>query len=140
MVLEQNLGQSWPNVVKKVKKQVLSTGFFHILHGEYLLKQKVVVVHTPEQKFKANTGSEILHFGDNDLLLLQFRPGGNNSKNYLEHFRESKVNITPLVQFFGYLTRSTVILKLKSFKSCFNQTMFYDFQNVCQGKVVVEIF
>ena len=54
MVLEQNLGQSWPNVVKKVKKQVLSTGFFHILHGEYLLKQKVVVVQTLEWKFKAN--------------------------------------------------------------------------------------
>ena len=140
MVLEQNLGQIWPNVVKKVKKQVLSTGFFHILHGQYLLKQKVVVVHTPERKFKANTGSEISHFGDNDLLLLQFRPGGNDSKNCLEHFRESKVNITFLVQFFGYLTRSTVILKLNSFKGWFNQTMFYDFQNVCQGKVVVKIF
>ena len=54
MVLEQNLGQIWPNVVKKVKKQVLSAGFFHILHGEYLLKQKVVVVQILEWKFKAN--------------------------------------------------------------------------------------
>ena len=54
MVLGQNLGQIKPNVVKKVKKQALSISFFHILHGEYLLKQKVVVVLTPEWKFKAN--------------------------------------------------------------------------------------
>ena len=43
VVLGQNLGQVKPNVVeKKQKKQALSLGFFHILHGEYLLKQKVV--------------------------------------------------------------------------------------------------
>ena len=54
MVLGQNLGQIRPNVVKKVKKQALSIRFFHILHGEYLLKQKVVVVQTLEWKFKAN--------------------------------------------------------------------------------------
>ena len=28
--------------------------FFHILHGEYLLKENVVVVKTPGGKFKAN--------------------------------------------------------------------------------------
>ena len=28
--------------------------FFHILHGEYLLNEKVVVVKTPGGKFKAN--------------------------------------------------------------------------------------
>ena len=33
--------------MKKVKKQALSLGFF-ILLGEYLLKQKVVVVKPPE--------------------------------------------------------------------------------------------
>ena len=44
VVLGQNLGQIRSNVVKKVKKQALSICFFHILHGEYLLKQKVVVV------------------------------------------------------------------------------------------------
>ena len=38
VVLGQNVGQIRPNVVKKVKKQALSTGFFHILHGEYLFK------------------------------------------------------------------------------------------------------
>ena len=32
----------------------LSIGFLHILNGEYLLKQKVAVVQTPEWKFKAN--------------------------------------------------------------------------------------
>ena len=42
------------NVVKKVKKLALSIGFFHILHGKYLLKHKVVVVQIPEWKFKAN--------------------------------------------------------------------------------------
>ena len=53
MVLGQNLGQIMSNVVKKVKKQVISLGFFHILLGEYLLKQKVVVVKPPEWKCMA---------------------------------------------------------------------------------------
>ena len=42
------------NVVKKVKKLALSISIFHVLHGEYLLKQKVRVVQPPECKFKAN--------------------------------------------------------------------------------------
>ena len=54
VVLGQNLGQIRPNVVKKIKKQALSISFFHILHGEYLLKLKVVVVQILEWKFKAN--------------------------------------------------------------------------------------
>ena len=33
VVLGQNLGQIMSNVVKKVKKQVISLGFFHILLG-----------------------------------------------------------------------------------------------------------
>ena len=41
------------NVVKKVKKQAISLVFFYILLGEYLLKQKVVVVKSPEWKFMA---------------------------------------------------------------------------------------
>ena len=53
MVLGQNLGQFRLNVVKKVKKQALSLGFFHILLGEYLLKQKVVIIKSPEWKFMA---------------------------------------------------------------------------------------
>ena len=54
VVLGQNLGQIRSNVVKNIKKRALLIGFFHILHGEYLLKQKVVVVQTPEWKFKTN--------------------------------------------------------------------------------------
>ena len=54
VILGQNLGQIRPNVVNKVKKQALSISFFHILHRKYLFKQKVVVVQTLEQKFKAN--------------------------------------------------------------------------------------
>ena len=54
MVLGQNLGQIRPNVVKKVKKQGLSISLFHIPHGEYLVKQKVVVAQILEYKFKAN--------------------------------------------------------------------------------------
>ena len=53
LVLGQNLGQIRSNVVKKVKKQAISLGFFHILLGEYLLKQKVEVVKSPEWKFMA---------------------------------------------------------------------------------------
>ena len=53
VVWGQNLGQIMSNVVKKVKKQVISLGFFHILLGEYLVKQKVVVVKPPEWKFMA---------------------------------------------------------------------------------------
>ena len=45
----------------------LSPMFFHILHGEYLLKQKVVMVQTPESKFKVtiarNATSEGCYIG-----------------------------------------------------------------------------
>ena len=54
MVLGNNLGQNRSNAVKKVKKQALSITLFHILHGEYLLKQKVVAAQITEWKFKAN--------------------------------------------------------------------------------------
>ena len=50
----QNLGQIRPSIVKKVKKLALSISFFHILHGEYLLKQRAVVVQILEWKFKIN--------------------------------------------------------------------------------------
>ena len=48
MVLKQNLGQIMSNVVKKVKKKAVSLGFFHILLGDYLLKQEAVVVKPRE--------------------------------------------------------------------------------------------
>ena len=54
MVLGQNLSQISSNVVKKVKKLALSIIFFHILHEEYILKQEVVLVQTPEWKCKAS--------------------------------------------------------------------------------------
>ena len=53
VVLGQNLGQIMSNIVKKVKKQAISLGFFHILLGDYLLKQEAVVVKPPECKFMA---------------------------------------------------------------------------------------
>ena len=39
--------------MKKVKKQALSLVFCHILLGEYLLKQKVVLAKPPEWNFFA---------------------------------------------------------------------------------------
>ena len=48
VVLGQNLDQIRSNVVKKVKKFALSIGFSHILHREYILKLKIVVVLTLE--------------------------------------------------------------------------------------------
>ena len=41
------------NLVKIVKKQAISFGLFHILLGDYLLKQEAVVVKPPERKFVA---------------------------------------------------------------------------------------
>ena len=54
VVQRQNFGLIRPRVVKKVKKQALSICFFHILHEEYLLKQKVVAVQTLEWEVMAN--------------------------------------------------------------------------------------
>ena len=61
--------------------------------------------------------SEILNFGDNDLSLLQFRLGGNDSKYRSERFRDNKKLTLRFwfTTFFGYFTRSTVLLKLNSF-------------------------
>ena len=53
MVLGQNSGQIMSNVVKKVKKQAISLGFFHILLGDYILKQEAVVAKPPEWKYMA---------------------------------------------------------------------------------------
>ena len=42
------------DVVKKVEKQVISLGFFHVLLGiTFSLKQEAVVVKPPEWKFMA---------------------------------------------------------------------------------------
>ena len=54
MVLEQNVGQIMSNIVKKSKEtgNIISF-FFHILLGNYLLKQEAVVAKPPEWKFMA---------------------------------------------------------------------------------------
>ena len=59
---QSGCSQSWgktlaklgPMLRKKSKEIQLSISFFHILHGQYLLKQKVVVVQILKWKFKAN--------------------------------------------------------------------------------------
>ena len=56
MVLGKYLSEIRPNGEKKVKKQALSKSFFHILHGAYFLKQKVVVAQIPDWRFNVNIG------------------------------------------------------------------------------------
>ena len=62
MVLGQNLGQIRSS--EKSKETCIINSFFHILHREYLLKQKAMVLQTFEWKCKAdiarNTTSERL--------------------------------------------------------------------------------
>ena len=53
MVLWQNLGKIRSNVVKKVKKGIIKFFFIFYMGNIYLLKQKEVIVQTPEWKFKA---------------------------------------------------------------------------------------
>ena len=65
VVLGQNFGKTKLNVVKKSKETgILSIGFFHILHGEYLLKEKVVIVQTPGWKCKVNISRNMPHLKD----------------------------------------------------------------------------
>ena len=40
--------------MEKSKETGIIIGFSHILHREYILKLELVVVQTPEWKFKAN--------------------------------------------------------------------------------------
>ena len=48
------------SVMKEVNKLALSIGFFHILHGEYILKQEVLVLKTPKWKSKANIARNVI--------------------------------------------------------------------------------
>ena len=48
---------------KKSKERGIINKFFHILRGEYLLKQKVVVAQTPEWKFKENIARNVTFKG-----------------------------------------------------------------------------
>ena len=62
--LGAKFGQNLPaQCCEKVKKRVLSIGFFRILQGEYILKQNVVVAHTPEWKFKVNISRNVTFEG-----------------------------------------------------------------------------
>ena len=68
-----------PMLRKEVKKLALSIGFFLILHGEYLLKHKVVVAQTPEREFQVNIASNATFEGCQGQILAQF--GSKMGKN-----------------------------------------------------------
>ena len=59
VVLGENLAQIRLDVLKKSKDTDIINIFFHNLHGEYLLKQKAVVVKILEWKFKANIARNV---------------------------------------------------------------------------------
>ena len=73
-----------PMLWKKVKELTLSIGFSHILHGKYILKQEVVVVQTPEWKFKANI-LEMPHFKD---VGIKFLPKVGQKQPKADYFQE----------------------------------------------------
>ena len=52
--VRSKFGSNYVQCCKKVKKQELSMGCFYTLYEEHLLNQKVLVLQTPEWKFKAN--------------------------------------------------------------------------------------
>ena len=60
------------NVMKKVKKQAISLGFFHILLVDYLLKQEAVVVKPPEWKFMAIIARNAKFQGCQGQIFAQF--------------------------------------------------------------------
>ena len=103
-------------------------------------KQKWWILN-PEPHIVENffPNSRLLYFGNNNLLLSQFRPGGNDSKNRSECFSENK-KILRFWYTFQLPYRSTVLLKSNCFKGCFNQATFYNFQFSCQGNVLVKQF
>ena len=95
--------------MKKVKKRSLSIGFFRILHGEYLLKQKVVVVETPVWKFKANIARNIMFEGrlGPNVCLIWVKNG--KKTYYFQEFDFSYIvslKVTKLIiQFLSLLTK-----------------------------------
>ena len=52
-------GKIWANRFGKSKETGIINRFFDILYGECLLKLKVVVVQTPEKKFKADIARNV---------------------------------------------------------------------------------
>ena len=75
------MAQSKSNVMKKLNKQALSLGFFSILLGEYLLKQKAVVIKPNEWKFMAIIARNATFKEHLGQINAQF--GSNMAKNSL---------------------------------------------------------
>ena len=75
VVLGQNMDQIRFNVVKKVKKQTISLGFFHILFGEYFLKEKVVFGKPPEWKCKTIIARNTKFKGHQNFCSIQVKSG-----------------------------------------------------------------
>ena len=73
---------------KKVKKLALSIGFSHILHGEYILKQEVVVVQTPEWKFKANIARNVTYMPHVKDVRAKFLPDLGQKWQKTDYFQE----------------------------------------------------
>ena len=77
-------GKIWTelgNVVKKSKETgIINGGFFYILHGEYLSKNIVVVVQTPEWKFTVNIARNTTFEGGLGESFAQF--GSKMAKTY----------------------------------------------------------
>ena len=69
------MGQIRFNVVKKVKKQTISLGFFHILLGKYFLKEKVVFVKPTEWKCMAIIARNANFKGRQDFCSIQVKNG-----------------------------------------------------------------
>ena len=76
--LGAKLGPNWVKYCEKSKETDITYSFFHILLEEYILKQKVVVVQTPEWKFKASIVRNATLSGIFPSTFLQLE---NSSKN-----------------------------------------------------------
>ena len=59
---KHNLGQIRSNVVKRVDTGIINR-FFHIFHGEYILKQEIVVVQILEWKFRRKIARNVIFEG-----------------------------------------------------------------------------
>ena len=52
-------GPNYVHCCENSKETGIINRFFHILHREYLLKEKLVAVETPEWKFKATIARNV---------------------------------------------------------------------------------
>ena len=85
LVLGQNLGQIMSNTMKKVRKRVVSIFLFHILHGEYLFKGKVVVIQNLNESLK-----QYSYINESYVPTLLFWMGGSHlERGQLVHLNPS---------------------------------------------------